>query len=68
MNMKKKVKCKCKRCGKMFVTPKADKIMMKYLTTTLCKNCMYEFNDLLIGNLLETIFGGKDSERKQENS
>jgi hypothetical protein len=65
--MKKKVKCKCRRCGKTFVTTKADKIFMKHLTITLCKNCMYDFNDTLLENILERIFKGKNNEREQEN-
>ena len=49
MRMTKKVKCKCRRCGKVFVTTKADKIMTEYCFATVCKDCENSFNEYLIG-------------------
>lgn len=67
MNMKKKVKCKCCVCGKTFLSTKSEKIFMKYYTAVVCNGCMENFADKALERMKEVIFGGKDSEREQEN-
>lgn len=67
MNMKKKVKCKCRVCGKTFLCKKSEKIFMNYYTAVVCNGCMEKFADEMLERMGKVIFGGKDSEREQEN-
>ena len=67
MSMKKKVKCKCRICGKTFLSTKAEKIFMVYYTAVVCNGCMEKFADEALERMEKVIFGGKDSEREQKN-
>lgn len=65
MRMTKKVKCKCRRCGKVFVTTKADKIFMKHFTGVICNKCYDDLTNkiaLELPSKIFNIFGGKNNE------
>lgn len=64
MNMKKKVKCKCSQCGKIFLTTRADKLIMTYYSAIVCKDCMAAFYDKVMDRIAKTVFGGKDNEQQ----
>lgn len=60
--MKKKVKCKCSQCGKIFVCSKAEKIIMQYYTAVVCSACMDKFYNKVMDRIATTCFGGKNDE------
>lgn len=62
MRMTKKVKCKCSQCGKIFLTTRADKMIMTYYSAIVCKGCMATFYDKVIDRIAKTVFGGKNDE------
>ena len=56
MSTKKKVKCKCSQCGKIFVTTKAEKLIMTYYTAVVCDACMNNFYDKVMDRIAKTVF------------
>lgn len=64
MSMKKKVKCKCRICGKTFLVTKGEKIFMEYYAAVVCNGCMGKFADDMIDRVEKYIFGGNNNECK----
>lgn len=62
MSMKKKVKCKCSQCGKIFIKTKAEKLIMTYYTAVVCDGCMDNFYNKVMDRISKTVFGRKENE------
>ena len=58
--MSKRVKCRCRKCKRVFVTSRADKIYMRHFGAEICPKCEKEFTNELCKGLMEHIFSRKE--------
>ena len=53
-------KSRCKRCRKIFVTTRAEKIYTKHFSVSICPKCWKEFADEYAKRVMEKMFTKKE--------